>query len=457
MSPADPSESVALPPPSRARFVVLAYLCAMAFVLYLDRICMGQAAPDIQRALELTNTEMSFIHMAFTLAYGLFEVPVGRWGDRFGSRRVLARIVLCWSAFTALTGACVRFWQMLLVRFLFGAGEAGAYPNTARIMSRWFPEHERGRVQGIMLSFAQVGGALSPFFTAVLISELGWRVTFMLFGGVGVAWASLFVWWFRDDPAEHSSVNAAERHIIGPPRQRPHSEPIPWRAIAGNRTIWLLAAIMTLTSFVSYMYYSWYPTYLRNARQVSPREAGFLTSLVIGMTVFGTLLGGLTASWLSAQSVNRQRVRRLLCFLSFFAGAVFLLGGIAQDVPLASAAFAAISAFAVSSYQAHWWACVAELSGKHLGALFGLLNGLGAFGAMASQYFFGAYSQWREELGYSGRAQYDPAFYVYVGVLALAALCWLGVDTSRPIAGDEADNDRDEKMKNEERGMKKEE
>ena len=155
------------------------------------------------------------------------------------------------------------------------------------------------------------------------------------------------------------------------------------------------------------------------------------------MTILGTLLGGWTASSMAARGARRQRLRQLYCFLSFAVGAGFLWSSIAQQAPLASAALAAVSTFAVSSYQAHWWACVTELSGKHLGALFGLLNGLGAFGAMASLYLFGRFSDWRKDLGYLGRDQYDPALYVYVGVLALAALCWLGIDTSRPIAHDD--------------------
>src|SRR5258708_495662 len=124
--------------PTRARFVVLGWLCALAFILYLDRVCMGQAVKPIQDEMGLTNTEMSFVLMAFTLAYGIFEVPTGHWGDRIGSRRILARIVVWWSAFTMLTGACSGFLSLLFVRFLFGAGEAGAFPNMARIVDRWF-------------------------------------------------------------------------------------------------------------------------------------------------------------------------------------------------------------------------------------------------------------------------------------------------------------------------------
>ncbi|HYH63375.1 MAG TPA: MFS transporter, partial [Urbifossiella sp.] len=178
-----------MPAPSRARFVLVLWLCGLAGVLYLDRICFGQAIDPMQRELGLTNTQMGLVAMAFTIAYGLFEIPTGRLGDRFGSRSVLARIVIWWSVFTALTGAAWGFTSLLMIRFMFGAGEAGAFPNAARVISRWFPISERGRVQGVMLTAAQLGGAAAPLAAAAVIELAGWRWAFVVFGSVGVVWA----------------------------------------------------------------------------------------------------------------------------------------------------------------------------------------------------------------------------------------------------------------------------
>ncbi|MBM4077500.1 MAG: MFS transporter, partial [Planctomycetes bacterium] len=149
--------------PTKTRYLVLVVLCLLSGVLYLDRICISAAVDSIEKDLKLTHTQTSYFLMAFTLAYGLFELPTGRWGDQIGARRVLTRISLWWSAFTALTGACTSLWMLIVVRFLFGAGEAGAFPNTARVLSKWFPDHERGRAQGILLAASQAGGALAPF------------------------------------------------------------------------------------------------------------------------------------------------------------------------------------------------------------------------------------------------------------------------------------------------------
>ena len=145
------SDHYAAPPldmgerPTRVRYVVLAFLAAMTFVLYLDRSCISQAAPAIQKELLISETQKAIIFNAFALAYALFEIPAGRWGDRFGSRRILTRIVLWWSFFTALTGAAGGFMSLVVIRFLFGAGEAGALPNSARILREWFPYSSRAR------------------------------------------------------------------------------------------------------------------------------------------------------------------------------------------------------------------------------------------------------------------------------------------------------------------------
>ena len=259
--------------PTSARFVVLSLLCLLSGILYLDRICISAALDSMQTDLKLSNTETSYVLMAFTLAYGLFEVPTGRWGDLLGARRVLTRISLWWSAFTALTGACSGLGSLILVRFLFGAGEAGAFPNVARVISRWFPDVERGRAQGILLAASQIGGALAPFLAAVLIIQIGWRWTFVAFGSVGVVWAAAFWWWFRDDPAAHSQVNEAEAQWIGhsPAAGVGHSS-IPWPAVLRNGSIRRLSLIMALVSFNSYIYFSWYPKYLKAGRAIDSRR-----------------------------------------------------------------------------------------------------------------------------------------------------------------------------------------
>ncbi len=239
--------------PTRVRLGVLAFACSLSLVTYLDRICISRAAKEIQEDLGFSAKEMGLVFSAFLFGYLLFEVPGGWMGDRWGSRRVLTRIVLWWSVFTTLTG-CVwasadgsvlgfggwgvplflnALGLMILIRFLFGAGEAGAYPNLTRVVGTWFPFHERAFAQGAVWMSARLGGAFAPLVIGRLSAFLGWRQAFAVLGGIGVAWALAFRLWFRDRPSQHPGCNNAERDLIEhDPRRREaggedESRPVP--------------------------------------------------------------------------------------------------------------------------------------------------------------------------------------------------------------------------------------
>src|SRR5689334_10223413 len=240
-------------PPTRARLGVLAFLCTLALLLYIDRVCIGQAASHIRKEFGLSEQQMSWVFNAFLLAYCLFEVPAGHWGDRHGSRGVIARVVVCWSIFTALTGAAIGLTSLIIIRFLFGAGEAGAYPNAARVVTRWFPARERGRVRGAITFVSLVGAIVAPILASHFIQLFGWRPTFSIFGALGLLWAAAFYAWFRDDPANHPSVNAAEVALIREPIPGAESSEdadaaprhIPWSRVLASPNVWLLGFIMT--------------------------------------------------------------------------------------------------------------------------------------------------------------------------------------------------------------------
>jgi sugar phosphate permease len=424
-------------PATGVRYGVLAFLCALSFVLYIDRICIGQAAPSIRQELDLTESQMGIVFAAFTVAYGLFEVPVGRWGDRFGSRGVLTRIVLWWSAFTALTGAATGLGILLLVRFLFGAGEAGALPNAARVISRWFPVDRRGSAQGMVNTSALIGGAVAPVVAAYQIQLVGWRWSFVIFGGLGVIWAVAFYLWFRDHPAEHPAVNEAEWWFITsgappPPPGTPHPR-VPWYLVLTSSNVWLLGGVITCTAFASYLYFSWFPTYLQKAREATPLQAGWLSSCVLAGGAVGCTLGGFFTDWLIRYTGNRRRSLQGIAFCTLTLAAMALWAGIHCDSAEAASLCTALASLSACVHLSAWWVAVNAISGKHLGALSGLMNSMGVPGAVASQLFVGRFVDWQKDQGYTGREQWDPAFYVYVGVLLLGACGWFFIDATRSV------------------------
>lgn len=426
-------------PPSRARLVLVFFLCSMAFVLYVDRVCISQAVSSIKKDLNISDSEMSWVLAAFTLAYGLFEIPTGAWGDRYGSRRILTRIVIWWSAFTALTAACVGLYSLIFVRFLFGAGEAGAYPNAARVIERWFPAAERGRVQSLFMAASLLGSTFSPIVAAPLIEYAGWRWAFVAFGLLGVLWAGAFYVWFRDDPAEHPGVNAAELRLVTTgvtDRSLVHA-PIPWRAVFQNRSIWLLGLAVSCTACISYFYFSWYATYLKSARGVGEVASGRMAGMVLGFGATGNLLGGYLVDYLKSRVRSLVMLRRVIASVCLFTAGCLLVATIHIDNPWLAASVASASCFILFLQQSSWWSSVVAVSGRHVGSLFGLINGMGVFGAMGSQFFFGYFADWQKARGLTGRAQYDPAFYVFAGVLLVGVTIWQFIDSSQALRDEE--------------------
>ena len=184
--------------PTRYLFVLATF--SLSLLLYIDRVCISAAKSPIAEALHLSDIQMGWVLSIFALGYALFQTPSGILADKFGARRVLTAIVCIWSVFTALTGAAWNYTSLLVVRFLFGAGEAGAYPSISSAVFKWIPLSERGKVNGINFSGSRVGAAFALPAIAFLIEALGWRNTFIFLGALGFVWATFWYFWFTDRP-----------------------------------------------------------------------------------------------------------------------------------------------------------------------------------------------------------------------------------------------------------------
>src|SRR5688572_30028662 len=256
---------------SRVRYRVLWMAFFLAIITFLDRVCISFAAPYMMSDLGLTMVQMSTVFGAFTLAYSLFEVPSGWLGDVIGPRRVLTRIVLWWSAFTMLTGLVQGYRSLLAVRFLFGAGEAGAFPNAVRSFSQWFPARERGMANGVLFFGSRLGGALTAPLALALIRWWGWRASFVTFGCVGVVWAAAWYRLYRDQPADHPDVDAAELAwirqdlvpstggVAGQPGGSAPGSPraTPWAAILSSRNLYAICTMYFALGYGLYFYFTW--------------------------------------------------------------------------------------------------------------------------------------------------------------------------------------------------------
>src|SRR4051812_12739559 len=317
-----PFQRAAAAQPTKVRFKVLSLLIALASLTYFDRLCISIAMPTIADEFHFTPVQKGYIFSAFTFAYAVFEIPSGWFGDYFGTRKALARIVLWWSAFTMLTGATMSFTSLFVVRLLFGAGEAGAIPNSASTVSRWFPASQRGRAMGGVCMGHAIGAAATPPIVFKLIELQGWRLPFIEFGALGFVWCLVWYRWFRNTPEEHASVNAAEIKVIrgGLPVHK-GSHKIPWRAFLRSKNIFFLCAMYFAYGYSLYFYITWLPTYLVEARHFDTTTAGWYAALPWLCGAFAFLCGG----WITDTLVLKGRHRLARCGLGAFGLAMSAL------------------------------------------------------------------------------------------------------------------------------------
>jgi sugar phosphate permease len=433
--PAELADELRPQSPTYARYVVLFFLCTLALVLYIDRVCIGQADKSIREDLNLTKEHMGcWIFNAFIIAYCVLEVPTGHWGDRFGSRKVITRIVVWWSAFTALTGLAFGFWPLMVIRFLFGAGEAGAFPNVARVVTRWFPERERGVARGAITTTSQIGGAIAPPLAAALIWLVDWRLTFVIFGALGVVWAIFFYRWFRDEPGEHAGVSAAElQHIGKPPQYQEEHSSIPWGQVALSPNVWLMGVIQMVGATLFYMLFQWYPTYLKEARQLSEQTSSLFTTIALSGGAIGCISGGLLSDLITRRTSERRWSRRLVGFVTLGLAGASLWCVRYTSHPLSASLLCASALFCLQLSIPTWWGVVAEISGRHGAAMFGLMNGMGGLGVMVLNALVGRIVDARVAAKIPLIDTWRPIFDGVAIALAFGAICWLLVDATRPI------------------------
>src|SRR5881628_1569073 len=422
--------------PSRARSTLLRFAFALSVVTFLDRVCIASAAPFIREELHLTAVEMGWVFSAFTLAYAIFEIPSGWLGDTIGPRKVLTRIVLWWSAFTMATGAAWSYVSLLTFRFLFGAGEAGAFPNASRSFSQWFPTAERGRAHGIIFMGTRLGGALAPPLAIALITAAGWRASFWIFGSVGVFWAVLWWRWFRDDPAKHPSVNADELQVIEEGRggSITHRE-FNWRIFLSANLLFICLTYFAF-GYGLYFYLTWLQTYLREARGFSGGQASLLASIVLLSGAMASLIGGFwTDRWAYRYGLRVGRCGVVSTAL-VGSGVILALAAIITN-SLAAALLIALAAGIADLSISPTWAVCLDIGRESAGTVTGCMNTFANIGGAIAPVAMGYAVQWWGS--WSTPLLITAVIYVLGGLIALL------IDPTVPLAAEPVHESRKER------------
>ncbi|MBY0479898.1 MAG: MFS transporter [Chitinophagaceae bacterium] len=405
------------------RYQVLFVLSLLSMITFLDRIALSSASVSIMGDLHINTMQWGWILGMFTLAYGIFEMPTGWLGDKIGGKKVLFRVVIWWSLFTVLTGFSSGFLMLLIVRFLFGIGEAGAYPNTSIVLSKWFPVLERGRAQATIWGASRIGAALTPFLVIPLQHRYGWHMPFYLLGIVGIIWAIFWFKWHKEDPSECKNIEARELAYIqaerGLPVEQEASKAFHW-SIFKSKNLWLLMAMYLCYAIGAYFFQSWFHTYLEKGRLIAKDQLIWASSLPYLLAAIGCFTGG----WLSDKAClkfGKKWGRRIVPLVGLFVSGICIIAA-----SLTSDNFSAIIALGIGMACMDVtapvaWAVAMDIGGLRSGTVSGAMNTTGLTGAYISTVSFGYLA--------SAYGYYFPLLLIGIIVL-IGSFVWFKIDAT---------------------------
>jgi sugar phosphate permease len=419
--------------PSRGRWYILFLISVMYLITYLDRVNIATAAPQISKEFGFDNITMGYIFSAFVWAYALFQVPGGWLSDRFGARTVLGTIVAYWSIMTAATGLAFSATSFIVLRFLFGVGEAGAFPGATRAMQLWYPRSERGFVQGITHSASRAGAAIAPPLVLLIMINLGWRWAFLICGAIGLVWS---LWWsfsYRNLPEEHAMVNRAELEAIrgrgpngeiNPPPVAEQTE-VPWATLLRSPNMWAIMLAYFTYVYCLWIFLTWLTKYLIDVRHFTLLKGGLLASLPLWAGVVGDTVGGLATDWLLRRTGNAKLARSGVAITGLLGCAVFIVPAALTEDPYVAVGCLTAAMFFLECTIGPSWAVPMDTGGKYSGTVSGMMNMAGNFGGAISPIVFGY-------LAYGDKWQ--APFIVAAGLLVVGAAIWaFWIDPTKAI------------------------
>ena len=412
--------------PRRSFVVVATFL--LSVLLYVDRACISTAKDAVVEDFSLSEREWGVVMAAFAFGYALLQTPTGALADRYGARGILSSVVVIWSVFTGLTAAAWSFVSLVVIRFLFGAGEAGAFPGVARVVYSWFPVAERGLVKGVNFSGARIGAAATMPVLPWMIEKLGWQESFVVLMCIGFAWSIGWWLWFRDDPAEKKGLPREELEYILATRQTTahvvQAEPLSLGAMLRSGNLWLAMGQYFASNFTFFFTLTWLHPYIKRTYELDSVTAGFYAMAPFVAGAIGNIVAG---SWVDAiyRTGRHTLSRRLPAIVGFALAAVGLLFSVEQSTPLAAVAWLSLAIFGADMTLAPSWAFCIDIGGRHSGAVSGTMNMAGNLGSAFVGLIFPVLVQ-----------EYGPRgfFFAGAGLNVLAIVLWLRMRPQNKIA-----------------------
>jgi MFS family permease len=415
---------------------VVTFALTLAILSYIDRVALSKAAPRVQEALGINEQNWGFVVGAFGLGYALFEIPGGFLGDWLGPKKVLIRIVLWWSAFTASMGFMWSYMSLAIAQFLFAAGEAGCFPNLTKAFASWLRREERVRIQGVMWAAARFGGAFTPYIVLATWDVLegagvprasSWRWAFVCFGALGLVWVAAFWWWFKDRPQDHKSVNAGELELLKDVQGMAggHSD-VPWGKMIRSRSVVLLWVQYFCSSFPWYFYITYLSKYLQEFHNLDESVSAKYAILPLLFGGFGCLFAGFVASKLARVMGSVPNSRKLLSCTGFAGGAVFLTIAAQVQDPLWVMVVMGMASFSNDLNMPGAWGSCMDIGGKYAGTVAGSMNMMGNLAGFVAPVVGGYILQHYNR-------DYNLFIYVMAAVYVIGLVVWPFIDPVTPM------------------------
>jgi ACS family glucarate transporter-like MFS transporter len=409
------------------RYVLVFCTFLLTVLLYVDRACISAAKKDISSDLGFDMIDFGWIMAIFTLGYALFQAPSGKLADKRGAHSVIAGVVIFWSFLTAVTGFAWSYASMLIIRFLFGAGEAGAFPALSKVVYNWFPVSERGIIQGINFSGSRIGAAFAMPLVAWLLNEIGWRHTFFAFGLVGILYGVLWFFLFKEKPENASYIGSDEVNYIIENRQQSKSsgaEPLSFGTIVKSTLIWKTSIQYICSNFTFYFSLTWMYPYIQERFHLGLIEAGFYSSIPLVAGAVGNWVSGFLVDSIYKKG-NWKLSRSLPAVIGFSLSAIGMIAVTQVSSPGLSVAFMALAVFGADMTLSPSWAFCIDIGKENAGTVSGTMNMAGNLGAFVTIIAFPYLFKWT--------GQYEPFFFICAGLSLVAIIMWSRMNPQKSI------------------------
>ncbi len=395
------------------RYFVLAFLCLIAVIAYVQRLGVQSASKQIEGEYRIDTELFGTLGTMWLIGYAVMQIPSGWLADRIGSRNALTIYAIVWSAIAGSIGLCTSFELLLVVWFVMGMALAGVFPCAAKAIGAWFPDTEKAMASGLLGSFTMLGTAAASFITSRLLvqAEWSWQAIYVLYGLIGVVWA---ITYFALVPDRRNM------QTLAPPMTRAD-----WLRLENSVPLWFLCGQQFFRAGAMIFFINWFPKFLKESREFSEIEAGSYAAIVNICALAGGVLGGFFSDWLLRRTGWRRLSRQGLAVAGMSSCAILVTLTLLPISDELTIAIFSLGAFIATFGGVSGYTVAIEFGGTRTATVFSIMNMSGNFGAAIVNQAVGLLKQ------HTG--SWDTAVWAIAAVCIIDAVCWALLNPKEPL------------------------